>query len=306
MTLKKNWKKYAKYVFIVLVVFFLVRYFYVNIDSYKNLDVELSWGVFAVSVLFYFVYKIMLASLWHYLTRMNHASIPYGQAITAYLCSILGKYIPGKVFMLLARVPAYEEKGVKFSKVAICFLIENVCTLLGAAFLFLVSLFFFPNELLNEYMWLSVLLVICFFICINPRILNFFLRVMEKFSKKKDLQIPMNYGDMLKVVVLFILNWTVLGGGMYLLTCSIFPVPAEQFLYVSGIYGLSRIIGILAVFAPSGIGVSEGILLLGLSLIMPEEYAMIISIVSRLWVTVAELSLVGLAYLTKAVNKRIK
>lgn len=306
MTLKKNWKKYAKYIFIILVVFFLVRYFYVNIDSYKNLDVELNWGVFAVSVLFYFVYKIMLASLWHYMTWMNKVSIPYGQAITAYLCSILGKYIPGKVFMLLARVPAYEEKGVKFSKVAICFLIENVCTLLGAAFLFLVSLFFFPNELLNEYMWLSVLLVICFFICINPKILNFFLRIMEKFSKKKDLQIPMSYGDMLKVVVLFILNWTVLGGGMYLLTCSIFPVPAEQFLYVSGIYGLSRIIGILAVFAPSGIGVSEGILLLGLSLIMPEEYAMIISIISRLWVTVAELSLVGLAYLAKAVKKRIK
>ena len=120
------------------------------------------------------------------------------------------------------------------------------------------------------------------------------------------MQIPMKYGQMLRVVIIFIVNWLVLGMGMYLLTCSIFPVPAQQFLYVSGIYGLSRIIGILAVFAPSGIGVSEGILLVGLQLIMPEEYAVIISIISRLWVTISELSLVGIAYVAKGVSGKNK
>lgn len=297
---KKQWMKWGKRLFLVLVAVFLARYFYSNYDEYKNLDLDLNWKAFGISVLFYFAYKLMLASLWHYLTWLNEASIPYPNAITAYLCSILGKYIPGKVFMLLARVPDYEERGVKFSKVTICFLIENICTLLGAAFLFLISLFFFPNELLGQYAWISVVLVICFFICIHPRIINFFLKILERFSKKKDLQIPMKYGEMLRVVLLFVANWMVLGGGIYLLTCSIYPVPVDQFLYVSGIYGLSRIIGILAVFAPSGIGVSEGILVIGLSLIMPQEYAVIISLVSRLWVTVAELSLVGMAYIAKA------
>ena len=53
----------------------------------------------------------------------------------------------------------------------------------------------------------------------------------------------------------------------------------QEFLYVAGIYGLSCIIGILAVFAPSGLGVREGIMLLGLGLVMPKEYAVIISII---------------------------
>ena len=140
--------KYAKIGFLLLVAVFLVRYFYKNYDSYKNLDVEINWLVFTGAVLFYFLYKVTLASLWHYITKLNHCSIKYFKAITAYLYSILGKYIPGKVFMLLARVPAYEEGGAPIRKVTVCFFLENICTLLGAAFLFLVSLFFFPNDLL--------------------------------------------------------------------------------------------------------------------------------------------------------------
>ena len=105
---KKKWMKYAKIGFLLLVAVFLIRYFYRNYDSYKNLDVEINWLVFTGAILFYFLYKVTLASLWHYMTKLNQCSIGYFRAITAYLYSILGKYIPGKVFMLLARVPAYS------------------------------------------------------------------------------------------------------------------------------------------------------------------------------------------------------
>lgn len=291
---KKKLLKICKILFLILVAVFLVRFFYRNYDDFKNLDVRINWVVFAVSILFYFAYKVTLASLWHYITIQNQCAIRYRDALSAYLYSILGKYIPGKVFMLLARVPAYKEAGVQVRRVTVCFFLENVCTLLGAAFLFLISLFFFPNELLNEYKWVTVGLIVLFFVCINPRIINFFLKYVEKFTKMQDIQLSISYGQMLKIVLLFILNWLVAGAGFYMLSCSIYPIPASEFFYVAGIYGLSCIIGILAVFAPSGIGVREGIMLVGLRLIMPEEYAMIISIVSRLWQTVAELLLIGI------------
>lgn len=303
---KSKWMRAAKYAFLILVVIFMARYFYRNYDSYKNLDMDINWWVFTGAVLFYFLYKVTLASLWHYMTKLNQCGIGYFKAVTAYLYSILGKYIPGKVFMLLARVPAYEEAGAPLRKVTICFFLENICTLLGAAFLFLISLFFFPNELLSDYKWVTIGLVVLFFICINPKIINFFLRFLEKFTKKKDLVIPITYRQMIKVVLLFICNWLVVGVGFYMLTCSIYPVPPSEFLYVAGIYGLSCIIGILAVFAPSGIGVREGIMLLGLGLVMPQEYAVIISIVSRLWQTVAELILIGIAFVVNKVMEMRK
>ncbi len=301
---KQKIMKIVKALFLVAVFVFMGRYFYKNWDDIKSLDLDLNWGVFAGSMLLYFAYKLTLASLWHYITWLDKASIRYPDAITAYLYSILGKYIPGKVFMLAARIPAYEEKGVPMRKVTVCFLLENVCTLLGAGFLFLISLFFFPNDLLKDYFFAVVIFVVVFFICINPKIINFFLRIAGKLMKKNDMEIPFNYLQMIKVVLLFICNWLIVGTGFYMLICSIYPLPISQWLYVGGIFGLSAIIGILSIFAPSGIGVREGILILGLNLVMPNEYSVIISIVSRLWATIAELILILAAFIINMIKKR--
>ena len=300
---KKKIMNVVKIVFLLAVFFFLGKYFYDNWDTIKNLDIKPDIGVFVGSMLLYFAYKVTLASLWHYITKLDKADIKYKDAIRSYLYSILGKYIPGKVFMLAARVPAYEKKGVPIRKVAVCFLLENVCTLLGAGFLFLISLLFFPNDVLKDYMIAVILFIVLFFVCIHPKIMNFFLRLVGKLIKKDDMEIPFTYFQMVKIVVLFIANWLIVGTGFYMLVTSIYEIPASQLLYVGGVYGLSAIIGIISIFAPSGIGVREGIMVLGLSLIMPNEYAVIIGIVSRLWATVAELILVLGAFIAERIEK---
>ncbi len=303
---KKTVMKIVKVIFLLAVAYFLIKYFKNNIEDIKNIDFKINWSIFAISMLFYFMYKITLASLWHYITKLNKCNVGYFRALTSYLYSILGKYIPGKVFMLAARIPAYEEKDVPMRKVTICFFIENICTLLGAAFLFLISLLFFPNDLLKNYMWVTIILVALFFICINPKIINFFLKKLGKLIKKEDLEIPMTYRQMVNVVILFIGNWLIVGAGFYMLVCSIYPLPISQLLFAGGIFGLSAIIGIISIFAPSGIGVREGILIAGLILLMPDEYAVIISIVSRLWATIAELILIFIAFIVDRVVKSKK
>ncbi len=291
-----------KAVFLILVFFFLGKYFYDNWDTIKNLDIKPDIGIFIGSMLLYFAYKFTLASLWHYITRVYKAEIKYPDAVRSYLYSILGKYIPGKVFMLAARVPAYERAGVPVRKVAVSFLLENLCTLLGAGFLFLISLLFFPNDVLSDYMPAVIIFIVLFFVCIHPKILNFFLRIIGKFIKKNDMEIDFSYLQMLKIVALFIGNWMIVGTGFYMLASSIYPLPVSELLFVGGVYGLSAIIGIISIFAPSGIGVREGIMVLGLSLIMPSEYAVIIGVVSRLWATVAELILVLGAFIAEKVG----
>lgn len=295
--------KVCKIVFGVLVVGFLIWYFVRNWEEFSQTIANVNIGIFAFSMLFYFAYKITLASLWHYITKINDCAIGYEKAITSYLYSILGKYIPGKVFMLAARLTYYKEENAPLPKVTVCFFIENICTLLGAAMLFIVSLFFFPNELLEDYKWLTIAVIVAFFVCIHPKIINFFLRLIGKVFKK-DLEIPMKYSQMLKVVVLFVGNWLIIGVGFFILAQSIYPdLQFSQMLYCAGIWGVSAIMGILAVFAPSGLGVREGIIIAGLMLIMPENEAMVISVVSRLWQTIPELLLVAMAFIWSRIRK---
>lgn len=303
---KKKILKTLKILFGVLVVVFLAWYFWKNWDEFSDKIMNVDMGIFIFSMLFYFLYKITLASLWHYITKLNGCAIKYEKAVTSYLYSILGKYIPGKVFMLAARLTYYKEEDAPLSKVTVCFFIENVCTLLGAAMLFIVSLLFFPNELLENYKWVTIALIVVFFVCIHPKIINFFLRILGKLFKK-DLEIPMKYSQMLKVVLLFIGNWLIVGVGFFILTKSIYPaVEYSELLFCAGIWGVSAIMGILAIFAPSGLGVREGIIVAGLCLIMPQSDAMVVSVVSRLWQTIPELVLVALAFIWSRIRNMSK
>lgn len=278
-----------------------------NYEDLKELNLKINWLIFFLSMIFFFIYKVTLASLWHYITILNDTAIPYVKAITSYLYSILWKYIPGKVFMLGARLLYYDNEGAKKSKVIICFFIENILTLLGASLLFIFSLLFFPNNILGQYRLFTYFLIFLFFICINPKFINFMLGIVEKIIKKPGFKIPMTYWQMFKLVILFVVNWIIVGIGFYILVYSIYPLPLSKALYTAGIFALATIIGILSIFAPSGIGVREGIMLLGLSLIMPSHYAVVVSIVSRLWSTIPELLLAGIGSLySKALYKKIE
>jgi uncharacterized membrane protein YbhN (UPF0104 family) len=58
---------------------------------------------------------------------------------------------------------------------------------------------------------------------------------------------------------------------------------------LTGAFAFSLTIGFLAVFVPGGLGVREGILVLLLSLYFPLPVATLISIFSRLYISVVEL-----------------
>ena len=70
----------------------------------------------------------------------------------------------------------------------------------------------------------------------------------------------------------------------------------SSILYLSGAFSLSSVIGILALFAPSGLGVREGILAIFLNQVMPTSVALVVSVASRLWITIAELVAAGIVY----------
>ena len=298
--------KAGKWFFFLLVAFFLGRFFYRNFDDIRALDLTPDWPLFLLSIVFYCMYKLSQGWLWHYLTVQNRSAIPFSEGTRAYLYSHLGKYIPGKVFIVLARIPPYRKYGVPAKTVTVCFVLENICTILSAGLLFIISLFVFPNETFNSYKWVTIILIIVFFICLNPAIMNFFLGLLEKITRREGFRVRITYRQMVIAVLLFVLNWVVYGTGFYFLACAFHPVPAGQWLYVVGIYSLSCIAGIMAIFSPSGLGVREGIILLGMGLIMDQNYAAVISIIARLWAVLTELVLLGIIFVISKCREKNK
>jgi uncharacterized membrane protein YbhN (UPF0104 family) len=87
----------------------------------------------------------------------------------------------------------------------------------------------------------------------------------------------------------------VLGAGFTLLLRSLIPVTADFTLTATGAFAVAGVAGSLAVFAPSGIGVREGVLTLVLSGPLGPGVAAGAAILARLWMTLAEALVSGAA-----------
>ncbi|MDQ3065383.1 MAG: hypothetical protein M3Q36_03890, partial [bacterium] len=71
-------------------------------------------------------------------------------------------------------------------------------------------------------------------------------------------------------------------------------------LFIMGVGNIAGAISMLAIFAPSGLGVREGVQLTLLSLIMPTELALLVTITTRLWGVAMDVIFFGIAKLTSS------
>jgi uncharacterized membrane protein YbhN (UPF0104 family) len=61
---------------------------------------------------------------------------------------------------------------------------------------------------------------------------------------------------------------------------------------------------LIALFAPGGLGIREGVLVYLLSDLIPGSVAVILSVLTRIWMTVIEIALIGVVYLIAQFRKR--
>jgi glycosyltransferase 2 family protein len=93
----------------------------------------------------------------------------------------------------------------------------------------------------------------------------------------------------------YAISWVVLGAAFVLFASAFHPPLAELPRFVAGTVAAAYLVGYLFILVPAGIGVREGAMLLLLQQVMPAGGALVISVLSRVWFTAAEL--VPLAFL---------
>jgi uncharacterized membrane protein YbhN (UPF0104 family) len=109
---------------------------------------------------------------------------------------------------------------------------------------------------------------------------------------------------MLWVLLVCVFAWGIGGFGFYLFVDSVYPLALRYSLFVAGAVAFSSTLGLIALFAPSGLGVREGALVYLLGFIMPTPVAVILSILTRIWMTLIEIGLIGVVYLSRLCPKR--
>jgi glycosyltransferase 2 family protein len=100
----------------------------------------------------------------------------------------------------------------------------------------------------------------------------------------------------------YALSWIALGAAFVLFVSAFHPAAAAAPRFVGGTVAAAYLTGYLFIVVPAGIGVREGAMLILLQPLMPEAgAALVITVLSRVWFTIAEL--VPLALLPWLVNR---
>jgi hypothetical protein len=260
----------------------------------------------SATLLFVLSYFIQIWA-WYLITLRLRIAVSMRETLESWFYSQMGKYLPGKVWLLLSRFYFYESKGKSKKAISVALFVEAVTMIVAAGLMFLGALAFFkevwPSYAGRQSQWL-VLVFLLGFLSLHPRVLQKILNWALVRFKRGPVSLPISYPDILWILFVSIISWVVGGVGFYLFVDSVYPVAPQYVLFLTGALAISSTIGLIALFAPGGLGVREGALVYLLSLMMAAPVAVIISILSRIWMTLIEIGLVGMVYLTSQFQRR--
>ena len=229
---------------------------------------------------------------WTRLAALFGLHAPALKAGRAYFLSILGRYVPGKLGLALIRIEAYRPHPAE--RVALATGTELFTALSAALILMLGGIASAPGFFPAWLKWAAPAGIAVTLGLLSPPVLHRLAGLIFRMTGREQPGRLPGYRQMLGLTALYIIPGLLQGIGLYVLLLSLGPLPPGSYLAVTGAYYTAGLAGMLAVFAPGGLGVREGILMLVLPLIVPGESAIIAALLLRLVMIGAELSLAGI------------
>ena len=266
-------------------------------EQIREADISLAPAPLVVSVLLLATYMVARALLWHLLTLMLHTAIPGPRAVTAWLVSQLGKYLPGKVFLYAGRVLFYVREGRQVGPVTLGFTVELIGTFAASFLTVLLALATGSLADVGDYRWVFAGALVALLVLLHPASLSAAVRVVARVIRRPPVDVPLTYPQTLSFVALYVVTWGVFGVAFFFLVRSIYPIEPESILALAAAFSFASMVGMLAIVVPSGLGVREGLLVVFLSTLMPVPVAILVSLLARVWFTVVELAAAGISYL---------
>jgi len=286
---------------VALIFFFLVR---VLVRNWS----ELGRHEFGIDPVYLIGSALMLIPayagtflLWDLLTRWLGVSVALGRAVGHYAISALGKYVPGKVWMPAARFVLYEREGKGRALLSVAVAMEPLLHAAGSAAIFLVAVLIVGEQQVRFLAGVVPLVLAALAVAMHPRILERLLNAGLRMLGRDPVRIRIRYRDVIFLLVLYIALYQVYYLSFFLLIRCVYHLPLQQFPYIALCCSAAGIVSMIAVFAPAGLGVREGMFFLLLRGVMPESLAVIVALLNRIVTLLVELAVIGIVLL---VSKR--
>jgi glycosyltransferase 2 family protein len=279
---------------IALTVLFVVGAAY-SLQSGWHQIADYNWqlnpGLVVVAILLFVGATLLGNMIWLLLMRSFGAHIAVRPALRVYCTSNLGKYLPGKVWHVFARVYLAQQYGAPVAR-ATSGSVADVLIFVAAGCV--VSVLALPTLLgwTIELPFLVGLMVVAAAVIgtlLHPAILNAVFALAGRFAPKfRDVRLEVGFPSILRIFGLDLLLWTVICGGVYTAVQSVSPVSIHYAPTLAAIYAVSYTSGLIMPLAPAGLGVREGATIFFLAPLVGAPAAIVATALIRVLQVLAE------------------
>jgi uncharacterized membrane protein YbhN (UPF0104 family) len=298
--LNKNLKRFIKTILTIIVItltlYFFGRTLIRNWEEVKSIGVKIDPFI-ASSLIFFSSAVIISGTLWGMIiNRISKNQISLKEFSKIHISSWLLKYIPGQVGSFFRKLHWGNKNNLTKKVITASFIYENVFLIVSSLLLSIpiISILLFKDIQNNITTFLPLILVIPLIIGLfNRKVLFVILNKLLKFFNRKPIKkdLLLSNKNILFFIVSYALPRLINGLGFVLIAHSIIGITSGEIIPFIAIYTLAGIIGLLAIFVPSGIGVREGIIVLLLSNYTGTTEAVVISIYARFLSTISDIVL---------------
>jgi uncharacterized membrane protein YbhN (UPF0104 family) len=204
----------------------------------------------------------------------------------------LGKYIPGKAASVAGIVWMLQKRGVPMS-VALghVFVIQGLSVVLGLTLAAPLTVWHPVYQQLPIGWLVCCLLVAAGIVCLHPKVISALTNFFLVKIRREPLKVLPRIRSYLPPMAIMLANRVLAGAALWLLARSVSDVPLALAGFFLSASALAGTVGFLAVFAPAGLGVSEGILLIVLGPVIGGGAAALVAVAFRLMQTLVDIVL---------------
>lgn len=197
------------------------------------------------------------------------------------------KYVPGKVLGLMLSVQMGRGIGVPAARMGAAWLLALVISLLTGA---TVGTLAGPAVLGAGAAWLLPAALPVVAVLVRPALVGTAAALVARLRRQPAVPTALSGSAIRRAVLAQLVAWLVGGVHLWLLAVAMGASPVRSLPLCVGAFGLGAVAGVLAVFAPDGIGVREVVVTAALSVTLPLPVATVVVLVSRVVVALSELT----------------
>lgn len=289
---KPGWRGIVSPVITALVLLLFVYVLYQQWQAGQFRDLKYPVAPFLLSALGMFGLAVLLGFLWCWILGLiSGGKTKVWPLLYAHFISWLARYMPGKIAQVVSKIMLGESIGYRRGALIASTFYENVFFIgsgISTALLCLGPTFLksaLSSELSERWIVIFAFILVAgmlLFSYLTPAIARHFFR--DKVAGDRAISAK----STMSLFVAYHFSHLAAGTGFYFLLVSLAPQNSVSLAEAIGILTAAHIGGILAFIVPAGLGVRESILALLLASYMPMDQAVLVSLITRAWSTVAD------------------